>query len=65
MSRKEDPVKSKPVIEQPLVCSSCKEPDHPLDDVSKLCYTCWLVACYEESSRKGAHPIILDRGEEE
>ncbi len=34
------------------VCSSCKEPDHPLDDESGLCYTCWLVACYESSKEE-------------
>ncbi len=40
-----------PQIERSImnVCSSCKEPDHPLDDNTGLCYTCWLVACYEET----------------
>jgi hypothetical protein len=28
-------------------CVECKEPDHPLDDKTGLCYTCWQIAGME------------------
>ncbi len=34
------------------LCAECKEPDHPLDDKTGLCYTCWLLVCYEEASQE-------------